>query len=43
LNGSLWCTEWIPQAHLVVIDVDRFLHWIEGTIVWDRRDIRRDK
>ena len=36
LNGSLWATEWIPQAHLVVIDSRRFIDWIEGAFVWSR-------
>ena len=39
LNGSLWATEWIPQAHLVVIDPSRFIDWIEGAFVGAAREV----
>ena len=37
MNGSLWASEWVPQAHIVVIDRGHFIDWIEGVMTWDRR------
>jgi hypothetical protein len=39
-DGHLWATSWLPistiHSPLIVIEVDRYLAWVEGTGVWDR-------
>jgi hypothetical protein len=35
-DNHWWSTEWIPVANMAVIDIERYLRWVEGTQVWDR-------
>jgi hypothetical protein len=45
-DNHWWAESWFPlpvtpRSPLIAINRDRYIDWIEGTYVWDSKDVRR--